>query len=173
LILKTGRDLVTRLPDGTNTSDLIGLNLDGAKIKQIALDGGHDGVIQIRPNEMIGDVVAFRPEQIKSATGNRGTFDPANADIRFSRPDDAADVRSLSPEQVQLLQSLGMLTNEQADLLEDGSADAQARSAARRVPITASGRMTAKLLWPRVGDVNRAVVWGRSAFLPGEISPCA
>ena len=41
------------------------------------------------------------------------------------------------------------------------------------VPITASGRMTAKLLWPRVGDVNRAVVWGRSAFLPGEISPCA
>lgn len=29
--------------------------------------------------------IAFRPEQIKSATGNRGTFDPANPDIRFSR----------------------------------------------------------------------------------------
>lgn len=28
--------------------------------------------------------VAFRPEQIKSATGNRGTFDPKNPDIRFS-----------------------------------------------------------------------------------------
>ena len=31
--------------------------------------------------------VAFHPEQIKSATGNRGTFDPANPDIRFSRAD--------------------------------------------------------------------------------------
>jgi hypothetical protein len=29
-------------------------------------------------------VVAFRPEQIKSATGNIGTFDPTNPDIRFS-----------------------------------------------------------------------------------------
>ncbi|MCF6783714.1 LPD23 domain-containing protein [Stutzerimonas stutzeri] len=28
--------------------------------------------------------VAFRPEQIKSATGNRGTFNPSNPDIRFS-----------------------------------------------------------------------------------------
>lgn len=29
--------------------------------------------------------VAFKPEQIKSASQNRGTFDPANPDIRFSR----------------------------------------------------------------------------------------
>ena len=29
--------------------------------------------------------VAFDPEQIKSAVGNRGTFDPASADIRFHR----------------------------------------------------------------------------------------
>jgi hypothetical protein len=29
--------------------------------------------------------VAFKPEQIKSAIGNRGTFDPDNADITFSR----------------------------------------------------------------------------------------
>ena len=29
--------------------------------------------------------IALNPEQIKSATGNRGTFDPANPDIRFSR----------------------------------------------------------------------------------------
>jgi Large polyvalent protein associated domain 39/ADP-Ribosyltransferase in polyvalent proteins len=37
---------------------------------------GFDGVILQR-----GWVVAFRPEQIKSATGNRGTFDPNNPDI--------------------------------------------------------------------------------------------
>ena len=29
--------------------------------------------------------VVFRPEQIKSAIGNRGTFDPKNPDIRFAR----------------------------------------------------------------------------------------
>ena len=30
--------------------------------------------------------IAFEPEQIKSATGNRGTFDPSNPDIRYQRP---------------------------------------------------------------------------------------
>ena len=29
--------------------------------------------------------IVFSPEQIKSATGNNGNFDPANQDIRFSR----------------------------------------------------------------------------------------
>jgi hypothetical protein len=33
----------------------------------------------------LGQVVAFYPEQIKSATGNSGDFDSANPDIRFSR----------------------------------------------------------------------------------------
>lgn len=84
LILKTGGDLVTRLPDGTNSRELVGENLDGAKIKQLALDGGHDGVIQIRPNGQIGDLVAYRPEQIKSATGNNGEFDGTKQDIRLS-----------------------------------------------------------------------------------------
>jgi len=85
LVLKTGSDLVIRLPDGTDHKELVGPNLDGSKIKQIALDGGHDGVIQIRPNGLIGDIVAFRPEQIKSATGNNGQFSPKSSDIRFSR----------------------------------------------------------------------------------------
>ncbi len=33
----------------------------------------------------IGQWVAFEPTQIKSASGNRGTFDPENPDMRFSR----------------------------------------------------------------------------------------
>lgn len=42
-------------------------------------------VVDSPKNEAVpGDVyVAFRPEQIKSATGNRGTYDPTNPDIRF------------------------------------------------------------------------------------------
>jgi hypothetical protein len=42
---------------------------------------GYDGII-------VGDfeeIVAFRPEQIKSATGNMGTYDPETADIRYKR----------------------------------------------------------------------------------------
>ena len=84
-VLTTGSDRVTRLPDGRNYRELVGQNLDGAKIKELALEGGHDGVIQILPNGAIGDLVVYSPEQIKSATGNSGQFDPANPDIRFSR----------------------------------------------------------------------------------------
>jgi hypothetical protein len=43
---------------------------------------GYDGVMMRSAGELLA--VAFRPEQIKSAIGNRGTFDPANPDIRFS-----------------------------------------------------------------------------------------
>mgnify|MGYP003620171114 CR=1 FL=1 len=66
-----------------------------AEILQQAIDGGHDGVI-LRNTYDSGPIthdardetdiyVAFRPEQVKSATGNNGNFDPANPDIRFSR----------------------------------------------------------------------------------------
>ncbi len=50
---------------------------------------GHDGVIIEAFKDHIwgksNTFIAFRPEQIKSATGNNGDFDPANPDIRFSR----------------------------------------------------------------------------------------
>ncbi|HOV59000.1 MAG TPA: hypothetical protein PLN91_14070, partial [Rhodanobacteraceae bacterium] len=45
---------------------------------------GYDAVIS-------GNViVVFNPEQIKSATGNRGTFDPASPDIRRSQREDVS-----------------------------------------------------------------------------------
>lgn len=95
LILKTGSDLVIRLPDGTNTRELIGQNLDGSKIKAIALEGGHDGVIQLKPNGEIGDLVVYSPNQIKSAdpvtydeAGNvipiTQRFNPQSDSISFS-----------------------------------------------------------------------------------------
>lgn len=84
LILKTGSDLVTRLPDGANSRDLVGDNLDGTKIKDIALADGGDGVIQIKPDGSIGDAVAFSPTQIKSVN-NRGTFSPDDARILYQR----------------------------------------------------------------------------------------
>jgi hypothetical protein len=83
LVLQTGTDLITRLPDGTNTRDLIGQNLDGSKIKSIALKNGHDGVIQFKPNGEIGDMVVYSPNQIKSA--DPITYDNNNNIIPLSQ----------------------------------------------------------------------------------------
>lgn len=81
---------------------------DGAEIMQDGLRAmGHDGITHIGggrvdPNGVKHRVwIAFDPEQIKSAIGNRGTFDPNNPDIRFAlRPkepnlaDVIADIRA-------------------------------------------------------------------------------
>jgi hypothetical protein len=49
---------------------------------------GYDGIVQLertQPREKLNkSFVVFRSNQIKSATGNRGTFDAENPDIRFS-----------------------------------------------------------------------------------------
>jgi hypothetical protein len=53
---------------------------------------GYDGIIKQRNRYTedgfvpeIVEVVAFKPEQVKSALGNRGTFSPESADIRYQR----------------------------------------------------------------------------------------
>ena len=57
---------------------------------------GHDGVIFEMANDAIYEssahtvYVAFNPEQIKSAIGNNGSFDPASPDIRFNRKGSSA-----------------------------------------------------------------------------------
>lgn len=72
----------------------------GARFMQVmpdavkrAAEQGHDGVIARNVIDHASPAseypvtvyVAFRPEQIKSAIGNNGQFDPENPDIRFSR----------------------------------------------------------------------------------------
>ena len=47
-----------------------------------AKDHGYDGVI-VRNKDGIHTAVVFNPAQVKSAIGNRGTFDPKNEDILF------------------------------------------------------------------------------------------
>jgi N12 class adenine-specific DNA methylase len=57
-------------------------------IKQAAQKAGYDGAIILNTVDNGGagnQYIAFRPEQIKSATGNNGNFDPSNPDIRFSQ----------------------------------------------------------------------------------------
>ena len=56
-------------------------------VREALIGRGYDGVV-IRNRMDLGGVqnqyVAFHPEQVKSATGNRGTYDPKSPDIRHS-----------------------------------------------------------------------------------------
>ena len=58
----------------------------GKTFVEAAKKAGYDGLIFREDNEA-GDSVevfaVFGPEQLKSATGNRGTYDPKNPDIRY------------------------------------------------------------------------------------------
>ena len=46
---------------------------------QSYIDAGYDGIYLLDKDEWI----AFKPEQVKSATDNQGTFDAENPDIRY------------------------------------------------------------------------------------------
>ena len=59
-------------------------NLTGELQTKLKLQG-YDGIITNHPDGTIREIIAFYPTQIKSATGNRGTFDPSNPDIRYQR----------------------------------------------------------------------------------------
>lgn len=60
---------------------------DAAEIEK----AGFDGVVSGR------EIVAFRPEQIKSATANRGTFDPTDPNIMRSIPEGPAAPDGVDP----------------------------------------------------------------------------
>jgi len=73
---------------------------DGKMFVEGLKKAGYDGVVfeedPIRPGVEVGTTYAvFEPSQVKSATGNRGTFDPTNTDIRYSVTDDPVDVADL------------------------------------------------------------------------------
>lgn len=52
-------------------------------LRDVLTEQGFDGIMYKHKNAGT-EIVAFRPEQIKSAVGNNGKFDPENADIRYS-----------------------------------------------------------------------------------------
>lgn len=90
---------------------------DGDLMNQVLREFGYDGIIaKLQSGQPGQEIVAFRPEQIKSATDNNGNFDPGNADIRFSRTAGTAKVTA----QRQVTQAV---RNTVADML--GSAGAK------------------------------------------------
>ena len=67
---------------------------------QKLMEAGYDGIVWGNERRAEREYVVFRPEQIKSATDNVGTYDPNNPDIRFS----LRDVDVFNPEMEMLLE---------------------------------------------------------------------
>jgi len=81
---------------------------------------GYDGYIDWDSEGEAGvrEFVAFRSEQVKSATGNRGTFDGSNPDITYQlRSVDEERAQSLD-EEMQTQDTEGLSAEERAQLLE-------------------------------------------------------
>lgn len=64
---------------------------------------GYDGIV----DAVSGAVAVFAPNQIKSATDNRGTFDGENADITFSMDSNLAAAHTLSVDKFLAVAKLG------------------------------------------------------------------
>lgn len=109
---------------------------------QFAKANSYDGLIMRGVKDPAADIyshvvsdifVAFKPEQIKSATGNSGAFDPNNPDIRYSRgetPDNATAADELKPydEAIVRAKQFSAVLRAAADKLGN---DAQATEAMR------------------------------------------
>ena len=81
---------------GYSSKEAVGNNEVG---NYLVREMGHDGIIkEWKKGEPI-EVVAFQPEQVKSATGNRGTFDPNEKSIVKAMPDKET---SRTPHDLQL-----------------------------------------------------------------------
>jgi hypothetical protein len=60
------------------------MNMSGSEIRKTLKKAGYDGIVVRDVDGNFVEVNAFDPSQIKSATGNIGTFDINNPDIRYS-----------------------------------------------------------------------------------------
>ena len=67
-----------KLPEGVRREDAAKYITEQAKKE------GHDGLITMH-GDKVWEAVAFEPNQLKSAIGNTGAFNPEEADIRFAQ----------------------------------------------------------------------------------------
>ena len=60
------------------------MDLEGSQVRKMFEKAGYDSIIARDSYGNIIEALAFKPEQVKSATGNVGTYDPTNPNIRLS-----------------------------------------------------------------------------------------
>ena len=82
------------------------------------IEKGYDGIIATGINGVEQQIIAFSPTQIKSATDNVGTFDPANPDIRYSLTPYANEKR-LATVAISDRMIKGTINDERADEIMD------------------------------------------------------
>ena len=116
-----------------------GDHASGQYIRELVEAAGYDGVIMDasrafgagrdigKPMEHVEGArhyVVFEPEQIKSATGNVGTFDPADPDIRYAIPSGATVLKAAKASIRKNLHAVGNLPKKAFDSMirRDGAA---------------------------------------------------
>jgi hypothetical protein len=121
---------------------------------------GHDGFSDARPARFASEIVAFRPEQIKSATGNRGAYSPLNEDINEERVEKPTPSQA-GKEALDILQATGM----QLPPLEPGQIEklkAAAKSAIEDPAMTSASAK--KALSKFLDKLETAAFSGDAAF---------
>lgn len=133
----------------------------GAQMAEYAIQSGYDGLIVgdfsedplLLPSGINETMyVAFKPEQVKSAIGNNGDFDPGKADIRFKLAD-ARAAQALAPQATD---------GDRADLFADDFVGIHDVHQVERV-ISSRGDMAVVLL-PNVDSAGRQIASTRQGL---------
>ena len=115
------------------------------EVKSRATNQGFDGIVQIR-NGQIGEIVAFNPNQVKSAVGNVGTFNIYSPSIRESRVS-----RSTAPDWVPQEVWDAHEKSRQADLFAERGTDDSERGKSRPT-LRANATKATKALRNKIDD---------------------
>lgn len=87
--------------------------LSEQEVKELR-EEGHDGIFrkEYLRDELPREIVVFEPSQIKSATGNRGTFDPADDRISFQLAPGQSDKAEFVPPKIEPKKAPGALVSQ-------------------------------------------------------------
>lgn len=163
------RGVLSTIPDSVLSAkekqNIENLSSQG-RIRELALQRllehkGYDGIVYANQVEGPGDsYIAFRPEQIKSAIGNRGTFDANNPDIRFSEGD---ALRSEAKHPTKQPWITPLIANEIQKIERIGTPRAKAAANAVREFYRINSRNRGQLETSFIRDVITARPWELSA----------
>lgn len=116
---------------------------------------GYDGIVADNPkaNKTYREFVAFRPEQIKSAIGNRGTFDPNDPNIL--RQDAPKPILERNPtgqpeliaQDVALAKTVHFETRDGREITESLIVNPETGEGVGRVTLAWNGDKVEQLLW--------------------------
>jgi len=136
----------------------------GAEVMGQLKDAGYDGIIRYKMNGGISEVVAFEPNQVKSAVGNSGAFDPNSASLTDPPTMDAKDyaaAQRLADDVEDLPAPVAMDEVTQAVSELANLAESDARETAKRLGIDLDD--------PDMAEVAEAIQkgerWARAAEL--------